>query len=171
MSFCPNCGNKIENAGKFCPNCGAPIAPAVEAAPVETPVYTQPAAPLYTQPAAPVYTQPVYTAPVVAEPVVETGTKVKGFVGMGLAIGGLLFAVLGLFYTLIGMVEEGIGFVMAIVFSIFALPLSIIGRSLCGSSAAAGFTSGACSAGRKLGLAGMIVCFVMLFMGLLNLIA
>ena len=25
MSFCSNCGNKIENEDKFCSNCGTPI--------------------------------------------------------------------------------------------------------------------------------------------------
>lgn len=25
MSFCPNCGNKLDGKVKFCPNCGAPV--------------------------------------------------------------------------------------------------------------------------------------------------
>ena len=196
MAFCPNCGFQLTGEDKFCPNCGNSVDTKQEQ---ETTVLVEPAytAPTYVAPEAPTYTAaptyatptqsipttPVYTAPtaqayqpqyqsyqtVVAEPVVETKTKVQGFVGMGLAIGGLVMAVIGLLYTFASMGITGMSFGMAIGFGMFAMPLSIVGRSLCGKSEDAGFRSGACAAGTKVGLAGIIVTIVMTVFGFITL--
>ncbi len=99
MAFCSNCGNQIDTAAKFCGNCGAPVA--VPAEPVAVPV---PETPVVVVPAEP---ERVYAA----EPVVSVKTKVFGFVGMGLSIGGLFFAIIGVLYTLMGCFAEiGVGF-------------------------------------------------------------
>ena len=152
MSFCPNCGCSLEPSSKFCRNCGAAVAePSIPAVPV---------APAVVAPVPQVYNAPV-----------STGAKVQGYVGMGLAIGGLFFAIIGLLYTFIGLVAEGLAFAFAIAFSFFSMPLSIIGGVLCDRSQEEGNTSTACSVGCKLRTAGIIVSAVMLVIGFLNLVA
>lgn len=150
MSFCSNCGNPLDTTSKFCSNCGAPIAQApVAQAPVAAPVIVE-------------------SAPYIRE--VPVKAKVTGFIGMGLSIGGLIMAIIGLLYTFMFIsIEPEAGFVFSIVFSLFSLPLSIVGRVLCKNSAAMGNRSSACSAGSKLGVAGIIVSGVMLFFGLISL--
>jgi len=177
MSYCSQCGNAIDNGAKFCSHCGAAVAAA--AAPVynEVPeVNTLPVepAPVVAAPVAtaPVATAPVATAPAVAaEPVVSAGTKVLGFVGMGLSIFALAFASICVLIVL-GLVEEtGAGFAFSLVYSMLTVPPAIIGRILCGKSMAAGNTSAVCSVGSKLSLAAIIVSGVMLFLGFVNLIS
>ena len=176
MSYCSQCGNAIDNGAKFCSHCGAAVAAA--AAPVynEVPeVNTLPVepAPVATAPvvAAPVATAPVATAPAVAaEPVVSAGTKVLGFVGMGLGIGALFFAVIGLISTLQGLEEVGMGFGMSIGFGMFSVPAAIVSRILCNKSIQAGNTSAVCNVGSKLSLAAIIVSGVMAFIGMLSLV-
>lgn len=152
----------------------APVTPAYQA-----PAYQEPAAPVYQAPAyqappaptyqAPTYQAPVYQAPIASEPVVSGSDKAKGIVGMALAIGGLFFAVIGLLYAIAFLeIEEGMSLGMAIGFGIFSLPLSIVGKKLSASSAAAGNTSATCSVGNKLGLAGIIVSAVMFFFGFIS---
>ena len=194
MAFCPKCGFQLISEDNFCPNCGSVVEnrqPPVQEEPVPvtpeqaepeytvsvTPVYAQPSAPVYPIPTTPVYTAPdaqAYQAqtavPVVAEPTVSAKTKVLGFVGMGVAIEGLFMAVFGLLYTLAGMSMEGVGFVFALVWGAFSLPSGIVGRFLCNKSQLAGFKSGACTAGIKVGLAAIIVTAVMLFFGFINLV-
>lgn len=160
MSFCPQCGNAINENAKFCSKCGAAIS--VQAEPVQA-SWEAPTAPAYT-PVAPV------VPTVSAEPVVSTKDKVLGFVGMGLSIFGLFMAGLGLLYTLAGMEEEGLAFGFSIAFGMFSFAPCIIGRILCGKSANNGNTSGACSAGSVMGLIGIIVSAVMLFFGFINLL-
>jgi len=44
MSYCPNCGNKIDEKMAFCPKCGAPLKvkqPPAEAARIPTPTRTE----------------------------------------------------------------------------------------------------------------------------------
>jgi len=92
-------------------------------------------------------------------------------VGMGLGIGGVVMGALGLLYAMIGLNLEGMGFVFSLVFGLFSVPLSIVGRILSAKSIAGGNTSGAASAGMKLGIAGLIVSAVMLFFGFISLIS
>ena len=150
MSFCPNCGNSLETTSKFCPNCGTAVA---ETAPVSTPIVVEPVSQVYST------------------PVVSAKAKVLGFVGMGIAIGGLVLAIFGLLYTFIGMATEeiGLGFGLSVGFGLFSLPCSIVGRILCGNSVGMGNCSKSCSVGSKMGIAGIIVSAVMLFFGLITL--
>ena len=159
MSFCSNCGNPLEENAKFCSKCGSAIA-----APAEVPA--APAEPVYS---APVYT-PIYNAPAVI-PEVSGKTKALGFVGMGLGIGGLFFAIFGLLFTIANMdsyYDDGIALFLAIYMSIFSMPLSIVGRILAGKSRAGGNLSSVCRVGTSLGLAGLIVSCVMLFLGFVS---
>ena len=159
MSFCSNCGNPLEENAKFCSKCGSAIA-----APAEVPA--APAEPVYS---APVYT-PIYNAPAVI-PEVSGKTKALGFVGMGLGIGGLFFAIFGLLFTIANMdsyYDDGTALFLAIYMSIFSMPLSIVGRILAGKSRDGGNLSSVCRVGTSLGLAGLIVSCVMLFLGFVS---
>ncbi len=180
MRFCSNCGHPVEDGNKFCGACGAAVVAPVAAEPVPAqPVMAEPT-PVQPVVAEPVSAQPVRAyeparpvAPAVpATPVPATKDKVLGFVGMGLAIGGLFFGVIGLLYGLIFIAGDfgaaTTGF--SIGFGIFSLPLSIVGRILCNRSMAAGNISTPCSVGRKLGLAGIIVSAVMYFFGFVGLL-
>ncbi len=154
MPFCFNCGTPLDASGKFCKNCGAAVSEA------STPV--NPITPTVIDPVPQVYVAPVSS----------TKSKVLGFVGMGLAIGGLFFAVIGLLYTFIGLaVEEGLAFGFSFAFSFFSMPLSIIGGILCNRSYLMGNRSAACSVGSKLRMAGIILSAVMLFIGFISLFA
>lgn len=153
MLFCSNCGNSLNEDVKFCPNCGTAI-PEKDPTPA---------------PATPVYEAPVYEVPAV--PVVSTKAKVLGYIGMGLAIGGLVLAVIGLIYTFFGMaIGEKVGFVFSFVFGCGSFPLSIVGGVLCNNSIHMGNHSAPCSVGTKLRVAGIIVSAAMLFFGFLSLI-
>lgn len=159
MSFCSNCGNPLEENAKFCSKCGSAIA-----APAEVPA--APAEPVYS---APVYT-PIYNAPAVI-PEVSGKTKALGFVGMGLGIGGFVFAIIGFFCTIANMdsyYNDGTALFLAIYMSFFSMPLSIVGRILAGRSSDAGNPSGTCRTGSGLGLAGIIVSCIMLFLGFVS---
>lgn len=146
MSFCSHCGNQMETGDKFCRVCGTAVPE--ESAPQNVP--------------APVAVK--------AEPVISGKVKALGFVGMGLGIGGVVFGALGVLYTLIGMAMPPMGITFALIFGLFSVPLSIVGRILSYKSIEGGNTSGVCSAGTKLGMAGLIVSAVMLFFGFINLI-
>ena len=188
MPFCSKCGTPTNESDKFCMHCGTPVAAPVQPEPVApvAPVQPEPVAPVApvqpepvvpvapvqpepAAPVAPVQPEPVPVCVAPAEPVVSGKDKALGFVGMGLAILGLFFACIGILYTMIGMSEQGFGFGMAFAFSLFSLPLSIVGGVLCGNSYNAGNRSTACSVGSKLRIAGIIVSAVMLFLGFVNL--
>lgn len=169
MAFCSKCGNQIEDTARFCNVCGAPVATAAP----QNSGYSAPNQ--YSNPNQYQYSSPnqysTYApTPTYAQSEVSAGAKAKGFVGMGLAIGGLVFAILGLLYTFVGLAEE-IGEValgMAIGFGIFSMPLALVGRYLCNKSEEEGNFSGAVSAGMKLGIAGIIVSAVMFFFGFIG---
>ena len=165
---------------KFCPSCGtsvsAPAAPVSPAAPSEpvAPVTPTPNPSYYSAPSEPVYTPnpSYYTIPTVAATrVVSAKDKAMGFVGMGLGIGGLFFAVLAVICALALMSMQVFSFTYAFVYTLFSLPLSIVGTVLSGKSEAAGNTSTPCSVGGKLGLAGIIVSAAALFLSFISLIA
>ena len=106
MYFCSNCGTAQEPGARFCKNCGTPIAEAVnpQPQPVAAPVVAEP---VYQAYSAPVYAEPVYAEPVYAEPEISGKTKALGFVGMGLAIFGLVLSVFGIIYTLMFAALDG----------------------------------------------------------------
>lgn len=152
MSYCSKCGTPIEPNERFCRGCGAPLAAEAPAAPAYQPDYND-----YS------YNQPAYSY---EQPQVSGGTKAGGFVGMGLGIGGFFFALLGFIYTIIGLeIDEVMSFSMAFAFSIFSLPLSIIGMSLSSKSRNAGNTSAVCTVGKVFGIIGLVLTCVMLFVG------
>lgn len=154
MPFCPKCGNPIVPTNRFCGNCGAAV--------VEISEPVVPAEPVIAVPAVQTYTVPAPSAK----------SKVLGFIGMGLAIGGLVFALLGLLYTSLGIIAvEGMGFAMSVAFGLFSLPLSIVGGVLCNRSTEMGNRSAACSVGSIMRVAGIIVSAVMLFFGIVSLAA
>lgn len=181
MSFCPYCGKPLNETDKFCQYCGAAVA---AAQPPVTPVTPAPVAPVTpvapvapVAPAAPEASSVVYQT---QKPVVVSGkAKAFGFVGMGLSIEGLIMAVLGLFYTFFGLLVDGamgdmgagIGFIYSFVFSFFALPSCIIGNIFSNKAIAMGNPSGVCTAGFRLGKAGIIVSIVTLVLGFFSLIA
>lgn len=149
MSFCTKCGNQLEPGVRFCVRCGAPVSDQAEPAP-----------------------RPDYSRAVAAKPVVSAKTKALGFVGMGLGIGGLIFAVLGILYTITFLsLEPAAGFGASVGFGVFSLPCGIVGKVLCGRSMEAGNESAACSVGGKLALASLIVSAVMLLLGFIALLA
>ncbi len=154
MQYCTNCGNVMDDNAKFCSKCGTSAAAPASKAPV------------YSQPVAPAYSQPVARS---AEPIISIKAKALGFVGMGLGIAGLIFAIIGLLYTFVGISEQGLGFGFSIAFSLFSMPVSIIGRIMAGQAMDGGNTSGSCTAGANLSLAAIIVTCVMLFFGFINL--
>lgn len=185
MAFCSHCGNSLDPATKFCSVCGTPVPsePVVNAEPAQ-PVYTAPepvqpvyvapesVQPVYTAPQAPVYAVPQptnYYAPVTPAPEPSTKDKVLGFVGMGLGIGGMVFAIMGLLYSLIFMEFDGMGFGYAIIMGMFSFPMSIIGRVFTNKSREAGNQSSACGVGAGMGLAGLIISCVMVFFGFISL--
>ena len=46
MSFCPNCGTKLDGTGNFCNDCGAPVPVAAAVQPMEVqPIEVQPTMP------------------------------------------------------------------------------------------------------------------------------
>ena len=120
------------------------------------------------------YGAPNTTYPTYQQPTQElaTGDRVKGIVGMALGIASLALSVLGLIVTLVSMdsyYAEAFG--AAIGYSIISLPCGIVGRIFSTKSAEAGNTSAMCSIGSKMGLAGIIVSAVMVFLGFISLLA
>ena len=152
MSFCTQCGNPIQENTKFCSCCGA----SVSGEPVQAPQQEAPA--------------PSYAPVVSAKPVLSTKQKVFGFVGMGLAIFGLVMAAIGILYTILGLSLTGLGFMFAMIFGAFAIAPCIIGRIMCTNSIHNGNTSSCCTAGLITGLVGIIISGVMLFLGFINLL-
>lgn len=155
MYFCPNCGKTSDVEVAYCSACGTAMKPqGVPAAPVatnETPVYV----PAAVQPA----------------PVSNKAALGKAIAGMSIAIGGFVFALLGILYVFIGLTAyPAMAFGFAFAFSFFSLPLSIVGMVLSKGAINEGSTSSMASVGKKLGTAGMIVSFVMLFLGFIALI-
>ena len=155
MYFCPNCGKTSETEVAFCSACGTAMKPQG--------VPTAPAAPVYAPVYAPATSQ---SAPASSKPALG-----KAIAGMAMGIAGFVFALLGILYVFMGLTAEpALGFGFSIGFGIFSLPLSIVGMVLSKGAINEGSTSSMASVGKKLGTAGMIVSFVMLFLGFIALI-
>ena len=163
MSYCSKCGFPIEPSDQFCRGCGTPVAAEAPAAPVDYSYNQQPDYSYNQQPDYS-YNQPAYSYNQQPQP--SGGSKASGFIGMGLAITGFVLALFGFIYTIISLeVDEAMAFGMSIGFGIFSLPLSIVGMKLSSNSRASGNTSAVCGVGKGLGLAGLILSCVMLFIG------
>ena len=88
---------------------------------------------------------------------------------MTLSITGFSFLIIGLLYTFIGLMEQGLAFGMAVTFSLFFLPLSIVGLSLSKKCIIAGDNSAFSRVGKILGLLGIVFSAVSLFVGIIGL--
>ena len=181
-AFCAACGTAMVEQQPQAPAYTAPQQPAYTAPQPQAPAYTapQPQAPAYTQPPQPTYTapqQPAYTQPQQqywqqpqgyqppAAPATEAPSKGKVIVGMVMGIAGLALAAIGLLYTLIFTIEPEMAFGFAFFWSMFRLPLSLVGMIMSNGNINAGDTSAMSSVGKKLGLIGLILSGVMLFIG------
>lgn len=190
MYICPNCKATSETPTNFCASCGAAMM--VQEAPAPAPV-TEPVAPV-AQPAAPaaeeipvVQAEPVVTPPPAYQqpayqqqpqyqyvqqpaPVVQNAPSLgKVITGMALSIAGIAFAGIGLLYTLMFLAFEGeAAFAISLVMSMFSLPLSLIGFILSKNNVNAGSTSAMSRIGKTLGLIGIILSGVMLFLGFIG---
>ena len=153
MYICPNCNTKTEEKVNFCFKCGTQM------------VYAEPQ-PVEPQPTAQVQ-QPVYEA---YQPVKKPHLALK-IVAMALSIGGIVMAAIGNLYTLIGLIEpEGyLAFSFALVFGLFFSPFSIVGLCLSNKCIDAGDTSAMSRVGKILGIIGIIVAGVSLFIGIASL--
>jgi len=159
MYTCPKCNFKNESAMNYCPQCGSEM---IYAEPIAAPEVAQPVQPTYVEPI-----QPVHNVYVPA----PTPHLAVNIVGMALSISGLVFLAIGSLYTLIGLIEEGLAFAMAFTFSLFFLPLSIVGLFLSNKCLNAGDTSAMSRVGKILGIIGIIVAGASLFIGFTSLIA
>ena len=194
MAFCTKCGAQIPDDAIFCPSCGAQHAPEVpayappaedtyvlfpeapkqeEAAPAyQPPVYTPPAYEPPVQESAyqpPVYTYqpPTYQPPVpTAQPQLSAGTKVKGFIGMGLGIFGLFMSFLSLIIALDSI--DGSGFALTGMVYSFGLGSGIAANILAGKSAEEGFRAAPTKLGRVFGLIAIIAGSIAFTLGLIS---
>ncbi len=161
MNKCENCGYTTENAIRFCPFCGkqlmarepvcppAPEQPVQPAPHVEVPQYPY-EAPLPM--ATPAYPATCGTAP---QPKVS---KAKKIVGMGLSIGGFVFALIGLLYGLLfAFIDSYTSIFMSVYLAAFSIPLSAVGLSFSSAAKKAGDTSVFSRLGKIFGLLGIIL--------------
>lgn len=195
MYICPNCKATSEQPTNFCASCGAammvqeapvaeqpvvpveqpvPVAASVAPATEEVPVVE--AEPVVTPP--PAYQQPAYQQPAYQQqpqyqyvqqpiPVVQNAPSLgKVITGMALSIAGIAMAALGLLYTLMFIAIEGeMAFAFSLVMGLFSFPLSIVGFIMSKGNVNAGSTSAMSRVGKTLGLIGIILSGVMLFLG------
>ncbi len=178
MYICPNCHKVSEVPAAYCAACGtamvaqsapAPQAPAYAAQPTYS--YPQPQQPAYQQPPQQYWQQPpAYQQPAApVAPPQNAPSKGKVIVGMVLGIAGLAMASLGLLYTFIFSEIAMGGFVFGLVFSMISTPLSLVGLIMSNGNIKAGDTSSMSSVGKKLGLIGVILSGVMLFIAFVSL--
>lgn len=173
MSICKNCGQETTTNATFCGNCGTALNTEVPHTNMEEqssqPVQPmQSATPTQPYPSAPVY--PVYGYD---KPPVSTGSKVKGYIGMGLSIEGFVIALFTLFYAFIALsapyfTREAFAFV-TIYIAVLQVAASIIGFCLSLSAKNNGFKSGAVTTGFVLGIIGMAIYLFSIFLAFIAL--
>ncbi len=177
MAFCIQCGAQLPENVSFCPNCGqkaensAPVnkqpeAPVYEQTWPQQPVYEQPQyqQPVYQQPQYQYAQQPVYTA----QPVVETKSKVMGFIGMGLGIGALFFGFLASIWAIAGLDEYAMA-TMAVAYGIVTAGLGVPAKILASKAGSGGFLGGPTKIGNIFGLIGIIAGGAAFFFGIIGL--
>ena len=173
MAFCPNCGAQLSGNEAFCPSCAAPVASQPQQPAYQQPVYEQPAyqQPVYEQPTyqQPVYAQPVYQQTTSAAPV-QTGDKIKGFVGMGLGIVALIFAIIDfvMIFAVIGYAPVAAGL---IVYVIFTIALAIPGMILSAKAIGNGFKGVPAKLGKIFSLVSLIIGGVALLVSIIGLLS
>ena len=142
----------------FCPRCGSKMTHNEYAAPAET---AAPVQPTYTEPVQPTYYNPVSYSPAP----VNKPNLAKKIVGMSLSIEGFVMAMFTALFSLVAFDESSVemAFGMTMYFSLFGMPGSIIGFIFSNAARNSGDTSSLSRVGRSLGLAGIIVMGISLF--------
>lgn len=172
MLVCHKCGQTLADGTRFCTTCGEYVAGTTQNEVQTQPTETIPTE-VFNPNTASTVVQPTYdnlaTQP--PAPHVSAGTKVKGFIGMGLSITAIIGAVIALLYSLIALSSSdydlnyalgGFSIFFALLFLAFAIP----GLILSSSARNAGFKSGATKAGKVLGLISVIFCGVAIIFSL-----
>ena len=143
MKICTKCNTTAGDNMNFCAQCGGPL------------TYVQPVQPQYN------YNQP-------AQPKSNVALRI---VSMVLSISGFSFLILGFIYTLIGLIEAELAFSFAFAFALIFLPMCIVGLILANKCVNNGDFSTPCRVAKGLGLAGIIVSGVSLFIGFIALVS
>ena len=166
MYTCPKCNFNSESAMNFCPRCGSGMTHTEYAAPAET---AAPVQPTHTAPAQPTYYNPVSYSPAP----VNKPNLAKKIVGMALSIEGFVVAMFAALFSLVAFDESTVemAFGMVMYFSLLGMPGSIIGLIFSNEARNSGDTSSFSHVGRSLGLAGIIVMAISLFVAFVAMIA
>ena len=175
MYICSKCGASAEKTVRFCDQCGSPmieICDPVEVTEDPTPVWEIPVNPEPVK-ETPNTTKPVWETPPTPEPIKDTPTTPppasmgKKLVGTILSGVGLGFGALGLLLTgaMLGSGEApSVGAIPGICFSVFGLPLSLVGLIMSAKSVTQGKNTG-----KILGLIGTILSAALLLAGIASL--
>ncbi len=167
MYNCSKCDFKSETAINFCPQCGSQMVMVQHAV-------AEPAEPIYTQPVEPTYTQPTYepVQNVVYEPVAPKKPHLAlKIVSMALSIGGFSLAVFTFLYALvICIIDPTFSVIFSFVYPFFYAPFSVVGLALSSKCRNAGDTSAFSKVGKILGIIGVILYGVTVFIGVISLI-
>ncbi len=156
MYTCKKCNFISEKAINFCPQCGT------EMEQNEYVVTTE----VSSAPVQPTYVSPVSYAPV------KKPNLAKKIVGMALSIEGFVLAIITVLYSIIMSLAEPVaGFIMALYLSIFGFPGSIIGFIFSSAARNCGDNSAMSRVGKSLGLAGIIITGVTLFLTFLIMVS
>ena len=190
-AFCPSCASPVAAQPQQPvyqqpeqPTYQQPVYQQPEQPIYQQPVYQQPEQPtyqqpVYQQPEQPIYQQPVYQQPVYAQPVyqqtasqptVQTGDKVKGFVGMGLGIVALVFAIID-FFMIFSVISFAPMAGALIVYVIFTIALAIPGMILSVKAIGNGFKSAPAKLGKIFSLVSLIIGGVSFLVSIIGLIA
>ncbi len=160
MLICQKCGQTLMDGTRFCTNCGTAVEYVNQQVNQAQPTYTATA-----QPVPPAYN---------AAPTITPGTRVKGFVGMGLAIEGIFGAFIAFIYSIIALstydynVSEGFA-AITIFLCFIQLATSIAGFVLSNISRNSGFANAATMVGKILGLIAIILCGISFFFAIIAL--
>ncbi len=177
MYSCPNCTYQTEIEVNFCPLCGSKLVnnePAPVAAPATEVIQNEPVQPVEpVQPAQPVTysyqptlaAQPQYVPQPQYTPQTQGPSLAMKIVGMALSIGGFFFAFLA-FFSSMSILGYDEAFVMAFVYSIFSLPISIIGLIFSIKGSSQGDTSAFSKVGKIFGIIGLALMGFILFVSL-----
>ena len=156
MYICPNCKKVFDSPLKFCYECGTQV------------VNVEPVAEQQPQYQGNTYNQnPYQQNPYVATPYYQQKkpSKAKEIIGMILSISGFASSIIGIIYTILFMaIEPSAGFFMGFIFSLECFPCSLIGFLFSNGCINEGSTSKLSSVGKALGLAGVIISSVVLFL-------
>lgn len=175
MYICSKCGAYAEKTVRFCDQCGSPmieICDPVEVTEDPTPVWEIPVNPEPVK-ETPNTTKPVWETPPTPEPIKDTPTTPppasmgKKLVGTILSGVGLGFGALGLLLTgaMLGSGEApSVGAIPGICFSVFGLPLSLVGLIMSAKCVTQGKNTG-----KILGLIGTILSAALLLAGIASL--